>query len=53
MNFRGDRADLLILDLGDIGGLKAFQQKVLPVDLLEEAMVFDITNSVLEVAVAF
>ena len=42
-----------MLDLGDVGGLKAFQQKILPVDLLEEAMVLDVSNSVFEVSVAF
>ena len=52
MNFR-DYADLLILNLGDIGGLEAFQQEVLPVNLLEEAMFLDVTDSILEITVAF
>ena len=44
---------LRVIGLGDIGCIHLFKEEVLPVDLLEEAMAFDVLGSVFEVSVSF
>ena len=44
---------LLKLYLRNVRCFKAFQKKVLPVDLFEETMLLNISSSIFKIAIAF